>query len=118
MGGEQHWQQASPEQQIMALERALTHPTVLGLEITQLTRPKSEQLQSVGYKGKQEVWLLRTGSGTAGLAGVALAETTSGAVRSHGAAAIGAWNRFEAHGERGRHEPQNNIGVVRRLGSA
>jgi hypothetical protein len=64
------------------------------------------------------VWLLRTGSGTAGLAGVALAETTSGAVRSHGAAAIGAWNRFEAHGERGRHEPQNNIGVVRRLGSA
>jgi hypothetical protein len=62
MGGEQHWQQASPEQQIMALERALTHPTVLGLEITQLTRPKSEQLQSVGYKGKQEVWLLRTGN--------------------------------------------------------
>ncbi|GDX74546.1 hypothetical protein LBMAG40_12030 [Cyanobium sp.] len=64
------------------------------------------------------VWLLGTGSGAAGLAGVALAETASSAVRSRGAGAFGAWNRFGPHRDRGRHEPQNNIGLVRRWGSA
>jgi ATP-binding cassette subfamily B protein len=52
------------------------------------------------------------------LAGVALAVATSSAVSSRGAAAIGAWNRSSRNGERQRHEPRNNIGIVRRWASA
>jgi len=49
------------------------------------------------------VWLLRTGSGAAGLAGVALAMATSSAVSSRAGR---------------RHEPRNNIDIVGRWGSA